>query len=198
VNTVFMVRTTSLLSRWLRTPGRGPQDQTNQLNAATGSIDRPTERIFLTSHASVVFTFGNRRIYVWQLPWVRRLLNHLLSTQMIEALQSTVPSVPANIPWFANCRIIAAVRTPSTVIKNTQPIIMKRVAETGRIQPNLLFADMTNEGYLTTRVFPSRCTINRAISAGVMPLIRLAWERSAGCTRWNFSRASLRNWLSRP
>ena len=35
--------------------------------------------------------------------------------------------------------------------------------------------------------------ISIATSAGVMPLIRLAWARSRGRTRLSFSRASARN-----
>src|SRR5262249_11723419 len=41
---------------------------------------------------------------------------------------------------------------------------------------------------------PSRCTMTRARSAGVTPLMRLACARLAGRTRLSFSRASARNW----
>ena len=62
--------------------------------AAAGSIDRPDNRLFLASLAPIASK-------VWQRPWIRRLLNHLLPPQTVEAIQSAVSSVPANIPWFA-------------------------------------------------------------------------------------------------
>ena len=139
-----------------------------------------------------------------QAPWLSRFRDvrkpHTLLHHSIWLSCPVLPELP-NLPTVG---IIVILRNESTLMCMTQESITKRLvtkrsrpanagpirrskrvgAPTGRYQPDLAW------------LLPSRWAISSATSAGVIPLMRLAWPRLTGRILHSFSHASARRWVT--